>query len=60
MRESSDSRQSFLFTLVENQKLECHSIMQFLALKGQLPSNIYKRMVIVHGDHTPSRATVFE
>ena len=29
-------------------------------MKGQSPSNIYKSMVVVAGDHTPTPTTVFE
>ena len=45
---------------MENQKLEYHSVIKFLVLEGQSPTNIYKRMVVVYGDHTPSRTAVFE
>ena len=60
MREYADFCRSFLFTLMENQKLEYRSVILFLALKGQSPSNIYQRMVIVYGDHPPWSAAVFE
>ena len=62
MREYNDFRQSSLFTLMGKQNLEYRSVIQFLVLKGQSPSNIYKRMVIVHGDRdrASSRTAVFE
>ena len=52
---------SFLFfTLIENQKFEYRSVIKFLVLEGESPSNIYKLMVVAYGDHAPSRTTVFE
>ena len=60
MREYDDFCQSSLITLMENQKLGYHSVIEFLVLKGQSPSHIYKRMVIVYGGHASSRTAVFE
>ena len=45
---------------MENHKLEHRSVIKFLVLKGQSPSNIYDRMVVVYGDNALSRTTVFE
>ena len=45
---------------MENQKFEYRSVIKFLALEGESPSNIYKHMVVVYGDHTPSHTTAFE
>ena len=45
---------------MENQKPEHRSVIQFLVLKGQFPSNIYKRMVAVYGAHAPSGTAVLE
>jgi histone-lysine N-methyltransferase SETMAR len=45
---------------MENQKLEYRSVIKFLVLEGESPSNIYQRMVVVYGEHAPSRTTVFE
>jgi hypothetical protein len=45
---------------MENQKFEHRSIIKFLALEGQSPSNIYERMVVLYSNHAPSRTTVFE
>ena len=45
---------------MENQRLEYCSVVKFLALERQFPSNIFKRMVIVYGDHVPSSTTVFK
>ncbi|CAF1081757.1 unnamed protein product [Rotaria sp. Silwood1] len=45
---------------MEIQKLEHRSVIKFLVLEGHSPSNIYERMVVVYGDHAPSRTRVFE
>ena len=60
MPEYNDFREIFLVTLMENQKFEYRSVIKFLVLEGESPSNIYKRMVVIYGDHAPSPTTVFE
>ena len=45
---------------MENQRLEHRSIIKFLDLEGQSPSNIHERMTAVYGDSAPSRTMVFE
>ena len=45
---------------MENQKFEYRSVIKFLVLEGESPSNIYKRLMVVYGDHAPSHITVFE
>ena len=45
---------------MENQKFEHQSIIKFLILEGQSPTNIHGRMTAVYGDSTPSRTMVFE
>jgi len=45
---------------MENQKFEYRSVIKFLVLEGESPSNIYKHLMVVYGDHAPSRTTVFE
>ena len=60
MREHNGLRQISLFTLIENQKLECRSVIKFLVLEGQSQPNIYKRMVVVYGDYVSSLTAVFE
>ena len=60
MREYNDFCQISLFTVMENQKFEYRSVLKFLVLKGESASNIYKYMVVVYGDRTPSCTTVFE
>ena len=45
---------------MENQKFEHRSIIKFLVLEGQSPSNIHERMTAVYGDSAPSRTMVFE
>ena len=60
MREYNDFHEISLFTLMENQKFEYRSVIKFLVLEEKSPSNIYKRMVAVYGDHAPSPTTVFE
>ena len=49
-----------VYTLMENQRLEHRSIIKFLDLEGQSPSNIHERMTAVYGDSAPSRTMVFE
>ena len=60
MREYNGFYPITLFTLMGNQKLEYHSVIKFLVLEGECPSNIYQRTVVVYGKHAPSRTTVFE
>ena len=60
MREYNDFRETSLVTLMENQKFEYRSVINFLVLEGESPSNIYKRMVVIYGGHAPSPTTVFE
>ena len=38
---------------MENQRLEHRSIIKFLDLEGQSPSNIHERMTAVYGDSAP-------
>ncbi|CAF4844368.1 unnamed protein product [Rotaria sp. Silwood1] len=45
---------------MENQKFEHRSIIKFLVLEGQSPSNIHERMTAIYGDSAPSRTMVFE
>ena len=45
---------------MENQKFEHRSIIKFLVLEGQSPSNIHERMTAVYGDSAPSRTMVFK
>ena len=45
---------------MENQKFQHQSIIQFLALEGQLPSNIHERMTAVYGSSAPSHTILFE
>ena len=45
---------------MENQTFEYRSILKFLVLEGQSPSNIHERMTAVNGDSAPSRTIVFE
>ncbi len=45
---------------MENHKLEHRSVIKFLVLEGQSPTNIYELIVVVYGDHVPSHTTVFE
>ena len=54
MLEYNDFRQISLFTLMENQKFEYRSVIKFLVLEREFPSNTYKHMMVVYGDHTPS------
>ena len=60
MREYKDFHQISLFTLMENQRLEYHSVIKFLASGGQSSSNIYKRMVVDYSDYAPSCAVAFQ
>ena len=55
-----DFRQISLFTLMENQKFEYRSVIKFRALEGESSFNVYKRMVVVYGDHASSCTTVFK
>ena len=43
---------------MENQKLEYRSVIKFLVLERESPSNTYKRMVVVYGNHAPSHTRV--
>ena len=45
---------------MENQKFEYRSVIKFLVSKEESSSNIYERMVVVHGHHASSPTTVFE
>ena len=45
---------------MENQKFQHRSIIKFLVLEGQSPSNIDERMTAVYGDSAPSRTMLFE
>ena len=45
---------------MKNQKFECHSVIKFLVLGGESSSDIYKRMVVLYGDHALSPTTVFQ
>ena len=45
---------------MENQRLERRSIIKFLDLEGQSPSNIHESMAAVYGDSAPSRTMIFE
>ena len=45
---------------MENQSLERRSIIKFLDLEGQSPSNIHERVAAVYGDSAPSRMMIFE
>ena len=45
---------------MENQRPERRSIIKFLDLEGQSPSNIHERMTAVYGDSAPSRTMIFE
>ena len=45
---------------MENQRLERRSIIKFLDLEGQSPSNIHECMTTVYGDSAPSPTIVFE
>ena len=45
---------------MENQKFEYRSVIKFLVLQEQSPSNIWKCMIVVYGDHAPSCTAVFE
>ena len=45
---------------MDNQRLEHRSIIKFLDLEGDWPSNIHERMTTVYGDSAPSRTVVFE
>ena len=49
-----------MYIPMENQKFEHRSIIKFLVLEGQSPSNIHERMTAVYGDSAPSRTMVFE
>ena len=49
-----------LCTLTGNQRLEHRSIIKFLNLEGQSPSNIHERMAAAYVDSAPSRTIVFE
>ena len=49
-----------MYILMENQKFEHRSIIKFLVLEGQSPSNIHERMTAVYGDSAPSRTMIFE
>jgi hypothetical protein len=60
MREYNGFCQITRFTLVENQKLEHRSVIKFLVLEGQSPTNIYERLVVVYDAHAPTCTTVFE
>ena len=60
MREYNDFRQISLLTLIGNQKFEYRSVIKFPGLEEESPFNIYKRMVVVYGDHASSSTTVFE
>ena len=45
---------------MENQKFQHQSIIKFLVLEDQSPSNIRQRMTAVYGDNVPSRTILFE
>ena len=45
---------------MENKKFEHRSIIKFLVLEGQSPSNIHERMTAVYGDSAPSRTMLFQ
>ena len=45
---------------MENQKFQHRSIIKFLVLEGQSPSNIHERMTAVYGDTDSSLTMVFE
>ena len=45
---------------MENQRREHRSIIKYLDLEGQSPSNIHERMTAVYGDSAPSRTMIFE
>ena len=45
---------------MENQKFEHRSIIKFLVLECQSPSNIHERMIAVYSDSASSRAMIFE
>ena len=42
-----------MYSLIENQGLEHRSIIKFLDLEGQSPSNIHERMTAVYGNSAP-------
>jgi hypothetical protein len=60
MREYNHFYMITRYILMENPKVEYRSVIKFLVLEGQSPTNIYERMMAVYGDQTPSRPTVFE
>ena len=60
MRQYNGFHDISLFTLMENQKFEYRSVIKFLVLEEKFPSDIYKRLVAVYGDHAPLSTTVFE
>ena len=45
---------------MENQKFQHRSIIKFLVLEGQSPSNIHECMTAVYGDSGSSRTMLFE
>ena len=45
---------------MENQKFQRRSIIKFLVLEGQSPSNIDERMTAVYGDSGSSRTMLFK
>ena len=45
---------------MENQRREHRSIIKFLDLEGQSPSNIHEHMTTVYGDSAPSPRMIFE
>ena len=45
---------------MENQRPERRSIIKFLDLESQSPSNIHERMTAVYGASAPSRTMVFK
>ena len=45
---------------MENQGRERRSIIKYLDLEAQSPSNIHERMTAVYGDSAPSRTMIFE
>ena len=49
-----------MYILMENQNFQHRSIIKFLVLEDQSPSNIHKRMTVVYGDSAPSRTMSFE
>ena len=45
---------------MENQGCERRSIIKYLDLEDESPSNIHERMTAVYGDSAPSRTMIFE